>query len=94
MIDLADPTEARAILCVSNTGATIPPDDLARLFQPFQRLGKERVGSNDGHGLGLAIVGAIAAAHSARLSARPRPDGGLNIEVSFPTSHGPAATAS
>jgi signal transduction histidine kinase len=86
--------EGRAILSVSNTGPTIPANEVARLFQPFQRLGKERIGSNDGHGLGLAIVGAIAAAHAARVSARPRSDGGLTIEISFPTPHNPAATAS
>jgi signal transduction histidine kinase len=79
--------EGRAILALSNTGQAIPPDEMARLFQPFQRLGQERIGSNNGHGLGLAIVGAIAAAHAARLSARPRSDGGLNIELSFPAPH-------
>jgi signal transduction histidine kinase len=94
-VEIATTTrDGHAILSVSNTGPTIPPDEVARMFQPFQRLGKERIGSNDGHGLGLAIVGAIAAAHAARLSARPRSEGGLNIEISFPTSHNPAATAS
>jgi signal transduction histidine kinase len=75
--------DRRAILSLTNTGPRIPPDQVARLLQPFQRLGKERVGINDGHGLGLAIVGAIAAGHSACLCARPRADGGLDIEVSF-----------
>jgi signal transduction histidine kinase len=30
--------DGRAFLAVSNTGAVIPPDQLGRLFQPFQRL--------------------------------------------------------
>ena len=74
----------RAVISVSNTGTLIPPDKLSRLFQPFQQLGSERIRHTDGHGLGLAIVHAIASAHSAALSARARPDGGLDIEVGFP----------
>jgi signal transduction histidine kinase len=57
-----------------------------RLFQPFQRLGTERVGHTGGNGLGLAIVGAIAGVHGATLTAHAGPDGGLDIQVSFPTS--------
>jgi signal transduction histidine kinase len=70
-------------LCVSNTGAVIPPADLDRLFQPFQRHGEPRVGPTDGHGLGLAIVQAIVTAHGASLTAGPRPQGGLDVEVTF-----------
>ncbi len=36
-----------------------------------------------GHGLGLAIVRAIASAHGATLTAKARPEGCLDIEVSF-----------
>jgi signal transduction histidine kinase len=78
----------RAVLRVSNSGPVIPPGEVDRLLQPFQRLGDERVRqpSDDGHGLGLglAIVRAIAVAHGAELTARPRPEGGLDITVSFP----------
>ena len=76
----------RAVLRVANSGPVIPPGELDRLFQPFQRLGDERVRAqrDQGHGLGLAIVAAIAVAHRAELSARPRPEGGLDITVSFP----------
>jgi len=73
-----------ATISVSNTGALIPDEEIDRLFEPFQRLGAERVRPNGGHGLGLAIVGAIALAHGAALNARARPGGGLDIEVSFP----------
>ena len=72
----------RAILSVANTGPVIPPDQVDRLFQPFQRL-QPRRGSN-GHGLGLSIVHAIAAAHGATVNAQALPRGGLAIDVTFP----------
>ena len=37
-----------------------------------------------GHGLGLAIVQAIARAHGATLTPRAQPEGGLDVEVTFP----------
>jgi signal transduction histidine kinase len=77
-------TAGRAVISVGNTGILIPSDKLGRLFEPFQQLGGERIRHTDGHGLGLTIVRAIASAHSAALSARPRPDGGLDVEVAFP----------
>jgi signal transduction histidine kinase len=77
-------TDGRAIIRVSDTGTVIPPYELDRLFQPFQQLGHERVRHSDGHGLGLAIVRAIAVAHKAAVTATARPEGGLDLEVSFP----------
>ena len=91
--------DGRAFLAVTNTGPVIPPDQLGRLFQPFQRLHPGRArpaggvagatppgsGQRDaGLGLGLAIVSAIAAAHGAELRAVTRAAGGLAVEVSFP----------
>ena len=70
-------------LLITNTGAAVAPDELERLFQPFQRRGQARVGPGDGFGLGLAIVQAIADAHGAALTARARPQGGLELEVTF-----------
>lgn len=43
--------------------------------------------------LSLAIVSAIATAHAAHLSARPRTDGGLNLEVSFPSTQSSIGSA-
>ena len=77
-------TDGRAVLSVGNTGRLIPPGEVGRLFQPFQRLGSDRVRPAGGHGLGLAIVRAIADTHGATLAGTARPEGGLDIEVSFP----------
>ena len=76
-----------AVLTVTNSGPVIPPEHVARLFQPFQRLPAAHNDHADdrGLGLGLSIVEAIAAAHGAGLTARPQPGGGLTIQVSFPT---------
>jgi signal transduction histidine kinase len=75
---------AGAVIAVSNTGTVIPPDAVEDLFQPFRQLGTERTRHGEGHGLGLAIVRAIADAHNVSLTARARPGGGLDIEVTFP----------
>ena len=83
-IDVRTETRAgRALLTIDNTGPLIPPDQVDRLFQPFQRLDRERINGSSGLGLGLSIVQAIAAAHEATISARPQNDGGLHIEVGF-----------
>ena len=75
--------DAWASIEISNTGPMVAPGTVARLFEPFQQL-DPRLGA--GHGLGLAIVAAIAAAHDASLQARPGSEGGLDITVRFPRS--------
>ena len=70
-------------LSVANTGKPIPAAEVDRLFQPFQRLGPRTASRDGGHGLGLSIVRAIATAHGATVTARPRPGGGLAVEVTF-----------
>ncbi|MEU8665021.1 sensor histidine kinase [Actinoplanes philippinensis] len=71
-------------IVVRNSGPIVPAAEIDRLFEPFQQLGRERTRHGDGHGLGLAVVRAIAAAHHASLTATARPAGGLDITVTFP----------
>jgi len=78
------PVEDGACLTVRNTGPVIPPGEVDRLFVAFQRLRSERLRHPDGHGLGLAIVRAIATAHDAHLTARAPSSGGLEVRVRFP----------
>ncbi len=47
-----DPNRVR--VSVKDTGAGLPPDKLAQLFQPFNRLGQER-STEEGTGIGLVM---------------------------------------
>jgi signal transduction histidine kinase len=73
-------------LTVSNSGPVVPPDDVDRLLEPFQQAGGERTRHEGGHGLGMAIVAAVAGAHGADLAVRARPEGGLDVTVTFRSS--------
>lgn len=77
--------DGRAFVRVANTGPAVPAEQVDRLFEPFQRL--DRTSGQEGHhGLGLSIVRAIATAHDAVIEARARAEGGLCVEVGFPST--------
>ena len=74
------------LIAVRNTGQPVPAAAVPTMFEPFKRLGADRVraAGRGGVGLGLAIVRSIVLAHDGTLRARPRPEGGLNIEIVLP----------
>jgi signal transduction histidine kinase len=89
----ADCDEGRAFLTVANTGEEIPPEAVDRLLLPFQRGAeagaayrtRPRSGPDEGLGLGLSIVAAIATTHGADLTVTPRlTGGGLTVRLAFP----------
>lgn len=64
------PEETEIVLSVDNSGETIPPRHLTRLFERFYRADPSRKHvTGEGTGLGLAITQAIARAHHGRVSA-------------------------
>jgi signal transduction histidine kinase len=74
-----------AELVVTNTGPVVPPYEVETIFEPFRRLGTDRVHSDRGSGLGLSIVRATATAHGGTVTAEPRPGGGLTVTVRLPS---------
>jgi hypothetical protein len=72
-----------ARLIVETDGALLDQRRVAELAQPFRRLGQERTYSQTGHGLGLSIVAAVAAAHGGTLLLGARPRGGLRVEITL-----------
>jgi signal transduction histidine kinase len=79
------PREGVAVLRVENDGLPVPSAEVDWLFERFTRLERSRSRETGGHGLGLAIVRAIARAHGGAVHASARDPGGLTIEVAFPT---------
>jgi signal transduction histidine kinase len=88
----------RAVLRVANTGPVIAPGEVNSLLRPFRRGASAAraprtrniagSGSDDeGLGLGLSIIQAIATAHGATFSIDARQEGGLKAELSFPAAH-------
>jgi signal transduction histidine kinase len=79
-----------AVLSVASTGPVIPPAEVCRLFQPFQRLNGRQTRHKRGYGLGLSIVRAITTAHDAAIDAHAPPGGGLAVDITFPRPPIPA----
>jgi signal transduction histidine kinase len=74
---------AGVTLTVANTGPPVPPDQVHRLLEPFQRAAPDRTANPNGLGLGLSIVTQIAEVHEANLDVYPRFGGGLTVIVHF-----------
>ncbi len=78
-------TEAgSAVIRVCDHGPGIPAEDLAKVFRPFFRAGRDRAGSFGGVGLGLAISRRIVRALGGRLRVESPPDGGACLAVELP----------
>ncbi len=76
--------DGRAQLVVENGGPVLLPAQVAQLTQPFRRVGAERTGSDNGAGLGLAIVASIVEVHAGTLDLHARADGGLRVSITLP----------
>ena len=73
-------TGAAAEIRFDDEGPGIPPDKVARIFEPFY-TGKER-----GVGMGLAICSRIVTAHDGAIQAAARPGGGASMIVRLPAA--------
>jgi len=68
---------------VHNDGPTIPPDELARLFQRFFRSRTVR-GEAGGLGLGLTICRAIVTAQGGEIGVDSAPERGTSVHFTLP----------
>lgn len=86
-VELADGSPDQVVLSVTNTGPTIAPQHLPRLFDRFYRADASRQRFSSGAGLGLAITRSILLAHGgdARVWSR---DGLTRFELVLPRSPG------
>ncbi|GLT20385.1 two-component sensor histidine kinase [Vibrio zhanjiangensis] len=70
-------------VCVEDDGPGIEETKIEKLFEPFTRGDTAR--GSEGTGLGLAIVKRIANQHRGSVTINNRSNGGLRVQISFPT---------
>jgi len=75
---------------VADTGIGIAPNDLGRLFEPFQRLDNPLAQQADGTGLGLAISKKFVELHRGRIWAESRESQGSTFHFTLPLSESAA----
>lgn len=74
-------TPGAAEITVASGGDVLDPEEVATWTEPFARA---RRTSGEGHGLGLALVTAIAKAHGGSVELSPRAGGGLAVRLLLP----------
>lgn len=62
------PLASFLLITICNTGVEIPPEELARIFEPFYRIPKSDRWSQGGTGLGLALVQKLVEQLQGRIS--------------------------
>jgi len=74
---------SKAYISISNTGDTIPPEELPLVFDRFHKLDKSRSKNRDGWGLGLYIVKTIVCSHGEDISVTSK-DGKTEFTFTMP----------
>ncbi|GAB7045599.1 SpoIIE family protein phosphatase [Catenuloplanes indicus JCM 9534] len=82
----------RATVTVADTGVGVPPDEIPRLFERFHRIEHARSRSNEGSGIGLALVKELVELHGGAITADSVLGEGtaFTIRLPFGTAHLPA----
>ncbi|WP_437562061.1 ATP-binding protein [Sorangium sp. So ce542] len=74
-------------LCVRDTGAGIPADELPRIFERFHRVHGARCRSIEGTGIGLALVQELVKVHGGAVRVSSELGRGSAFTVSIPRGH-------
>lgn len=83
-------TGEEVCLCVRDTGPGLRPEQLAQLFQPFNRLGAE-ARRQPGSGLGLVVVQRLLHRQHGRIEVSSTAGTGTCVDVHLQAAHAPVA---
>lgn len=83
-----------ATFVVTDDGPGIPEKEFDRVFDPFYRLEGSRSMETGGYGLGLSIARSLVRGHGGDVALSNRPEGGLDVAISVPTTSGTTGSTS
>ncbi len=76
-----------AIVSVTDTGIGIAADEIPRLFERFHRIENARSRSNEGSGIGLALVQELVSLHRGTITAHSTEGEGTRFTIRLPFGH-------
>jgi len=84
--------DGHAVVTVADTGIGVPEQEMPRLFERFHRIENARSRSNEGSGIGLALVQELIALHGGTIIAASAEGAGttFTIRLPFGSAHLPA----
>ncbi|MGW5398541.1 SpoIIE family protein phosphatase [Streptomyces sp. NPDC003952] len=87
-----DAVDGAAVVTVDDTGIGVPAEEIPRLFERFHRIENARSRSNEGSGIGLALVKELVGLHGGEITATSAEGRGtrFTIRLPFGSSHLPA----
>jgi signal transduction histidine kinase/ActR/RegA family two-component response regulator len=90
-VDCAPGAPGFVRICVRDTGVGLTPEQLAQLFQPFNRLGRE-AGPEEGTGIGLVTTKRLVRLMGGAIGAESTAGVGSTFWVEFPVAAAPRLT--
>jgi PAS domain S-box-containing protein len=78
-----------AEISVSDTGVGIPEDEVDKIFQRFHRVQNDQGRSQEGTGIGLAMVKELVKLHNGNISVKSKPGRGSRFTISLPVAKEP-----
>lgn len=79
-----DDTTRTVVFAVADTGIGIAPDNIERIFQPFQQVDSELARHSVGSGLGLTMARYLARLHGGDILVTSKPDVGSTFRLTLP----------
>jgi PAS domain S-box-containing protein len=77
----------QAVVTVADTGIGVPAHEMPRLFERFHRIENARARSNEGSGIGLALVQELIQLHGGTIAASSTEGEGTTFTICLPFGH-------
>jgi signal transduction histidine kinase len=93
-IELLLSKSGELVLSIRDTGIGIPPEQLERVFEPFEQVADHLTREHEGTGLGLPIAKALIEAHGGQLALSSQLGSGTTATLRLPRERMRGITAS